>query len=527
MEQQSQPSMVGFRGRYKTKAASNNPENIISPKTGDYYFLIDHLNDYTTGSNRNGRSRGVYQITRQESGHESVLNSKVASVPPHDQELKIYSKLKSGEFNLEGVDAYRKDLVQQTISHLHDSQAAKQIRRAAAKKQQRMQVKAKSKTPPCLRPKLDEVEAGSAQTLSSSVGATFTTRDPPSAPPLPCTADEAEPPESPLSLEEAITEPAGGASRGKNKYSLSADMSSPFVLPSGRPRPARKVTTRRPVSSRSADTGHKPAVRKKVTRPDGWVGRVPADWNCEGGGSGDLPAKHPSRLRHEVAHHAQASVEYQHRSDSEATWRAIKRKHDKERSDRRAEISRQRGAALARYDSCSQELLQMGFADESMEKSFDQDVLVGVPSAMGLEGGGMEGLMSLEELEELSVGSSPHEEGEGGGEREVSVKQLELEDPNCPEEVLAGCLGKLLFAGNGEGARVRPVSAGLGGVCPGAVYACASTSPPTRPHSAHPANSVEDVHARLFDSMPVSHPYKVTAKRAVITRSRRPSQWIS
>ena len=535
-------SLLGYRGKYKAKSASTHAENVISPaRPGDYQLLMHHLNEYSPGSKRNGRSRGSYQITRQESGHESVLNSRVASVPPYDQDLKIFSKLKSGEFDLENVDAYRKDLVQQT-TRLHDTKAAKRMRYAPGSRVKTVPPKIKIGNAYRQHSQLELVMAELAHSPLNGDGdlprdhvkvvdALRDLRFNPSAPPLTDLPLSAQPP---LPRQDIPIEPTE-ESAGKNKYSLSADMSNP----SGRPKPARRGTARRPVSSRSTDRRH-----KKSTRPDGWVGRVPVQ-GVGGGENGDISGKLPTRLRERVAQKFEEIVEYQHHSDSEATWRAIKRKHDKERSDRRAEGDRQQEAALARYDC--EELVEMGLGDGSAERSLDEDVLVGVPSVamdnecvdmialdmMGLEEKGMEGLMSLEELEELSVCSGQSQDfvqdgsaaGLFGAESLAELQMdpgdtLLLEDPNSPEDVLAGCLGRLLFASDGMAVRVRPASAGMGGVSNGKIFSSPKASPASRPQSA---NVTQSVQSKLF--APSS--YKAAVKRAVITRSRPASQWIS
>jgi hypothetical protein len=529
-------------------------------KTGDYQYLIDHLSDRSPGSKRDARSKGGYLITRGESS-DSVLNSSV--IDPYDQELKLLKKLNSGEYSMEQIDQYRKSLVQAKIDsynkHTQKRKTQQKKNKAASTKLVKIGGKYRQHS------QLDLVMAELAHSplnaeedlpsdhikMSESLRRL---RYDPNAPPLQedenYTGGDREgggAPESKSPVQERIekndheeeinTDETNGPSENKshktNKYSVENQKASPFFDPStGMPTPAKKVVPKgKDFAARHLKPDMPKATRRKV-KPgkDTWMARVPPNWNSpedtDSNFEHSASAKLPTRLRETCSKQFKTIVQFKQKSQSENSWKNIKKKHARDRRMLFIEDAKHRQSGIISPEASR----QVGDLGESLQLSEDTaEVHGGAGSMLAFD---MVGLMTLDELEDLSHDSDDdeHHLRDGSAAGLFGTESLEgldvnstdlvlLSDFTTPEDVLAGCLGKLLFADD-RAVKVRPASAGIGGVSKGRISS--PTRPAIRPHTALPnfvrsSNPISD-----YKGNPAG-----TNKRPVITRARPTADWFS
>lgn len=457
-------------------------------------------------------------------GGDSVLKSRMVEAP-HDTQLRMLSKLKSGEFDFEKMDEFRKDLVVKTSEDTYAIQKRKQ------QEEKKSTMKTKTGTNVVKiggkyhqHSQLDLVMAelahsplnGDENLPADHVKTTESLRQirfDPSASPIVEISPEFDP-------------QSGDRNKRRNKYALSEGIPSPFFnKETGEPVAVKKTAAskngkKKPPASRVIEKPKVvPATRRKVkNHPQAWAPRVPANWNGEGGESSGSQEdkKLPTRLRKQCSQQFKDIIQFQRKNTSEKTWKAIKRKHERDRLKRLEEDSKNR-ILWSSMSDCP----DMGYPDNSLVHS-SVDI---APEAQSMLGRDMEGLMTLDELEELSHGSDPSDEhhlqdgsaaGLFGAESLMNLHvsprdHVLLEDFNSPEDVLAGCLGKLLFAEEGKAVKVRPASAGIGGVSKG-VISSPVRSKSSRPQTAQPIGS-----------------YNVpkTQKRSVLCRAKPTQEWFS
>lgn len=555
---------VGLNGPLTTPDGTDAQSHWMRPdspvRSGDYQYLLDKLSDRSPGSKRNVRSKGGYLITRGESS-DSVLNS--GPVDPHDQELKLLRKLNSGEYSMEQIDEYRKSLVQSKIEGYH-----RQSKKGKVLKKQKSSGGVKIGGKYRQHSQLDLVMAelahsplnGAENLPSDHIKMSESLRRlrfDPSAPPLDITfqdehkdgdAPESKSPKAECEREKKGEEPNKfvqftdrteldrSGSDKKNKYSLQNKKSSPFFDPStGKPVPAKKVVPKeKDFAARHLNQSKVPqATRRKVKSANAWMPRVPANWNS---GDDDIKdseqslehsasAKLPTRLRETCSKQFQTIVQFKQKNKSEMSWKNIKRKHARDRR-----LLLEEDAKHRQHDP----LLESGDYVDTLDRdriTCSQDSVEVSGGAGSMLGFDMAGLMTLDELEELShdSGTDDHHLRDGSAAGLFGTESLEhlaidstdfmlISDLTTPEDVLAGCLGKLLFSDTST-VKVRPASAGIGGVSKGRI-----SSPSRglgRPRTANPDFAQSGI-AKEYKGDPTG-----TKKRPVICRARPPEDWFS
>mmetsp|Transcript_12353 Transcript_12353/g.18732 ORF Transcript_12353/g.18732 Transcript_12353/m.18732 type:complete len:568 (-) Transcript_12353:94-1797(-) len=555
-----------WRGEYRRKGSPDISLSPTSPPLGspkwnqaksptkcqDYAYLARELYDTKPGSKRNFSSRPSFR--RLQSGEDSgVLDSDIAK-PVYDQELKILHKLKSGEFDIPTVEQYRQSLVKKKEFFPITKKQGNMAKLKSAARVAGMLIKntpnldilmaevAHSPLNPN-RPR-NHIEMMERLRRLRYEGVSMEESD------INCRSDDeesgavAEVPESP-----DVDRKTSKIEKGK-KYVVASNTPSPFLNDEGKPLPvvnssnkkkskSSEIKSSSGMQSLQARARLKASIeerkrRKARSSSDPQQPEVTTSDNKNS-------AKLPRRLRKKCAKEFRDIYYSTPERASDRSWEKIKRQDSRRvtlkdtmvgLSPKQEEETQLKSPNL--NTAPSTESLAIGFPDSSIvEPSDEEGYLLGINT---------DGLLTVDELDELSVASGNSGDYVKSGNDaglfsfdELMNLHIDENDPiatenrNSPENVLAGCFGRLLFAEQGSPVKVRPASAGIGGISKARIltadpHPSSFSREQVRPKSAFSCSEKKSFKVSQIDERP--HPH-ITRKRNVVNRNMPTERWIS